>query len=77
MEILIPLAKRCPLAEFHVVGGNEKQIQDCVEKSDNIKNLVFHGFKPQNELPKYIKSFDVVIAPYTNSIRVNEKKTRQ
>ena len=74
MEILIPLAKRCPQVEFHVVGGNEKQIHECSQKSGNIKNLIFHGFKTQNELPSYIISFDAVIAPYSSYVKVSNKE---
>jgi glycosyltransferase involved in cell wall biosynthesis len=74
MEILIPLAKKCSKTEFHVVGGSEQQIRDCAEKAGHLANLIFHGFKSQQELPGYIVSFDAVIAPYTTVVKVNEKK---
>jgi glycosyltransferase involved in cell wall biosynthesis len=74
MEIIIPLAKRCPRIEFHVVGGSVQQTREIREKAGDLPNLVFHGFKPQKELPGYIASFDVAIAPYTSLIKVSEKR---
>jgi len=73
MEILIPLAAACPEVKFHVVGGNKGQIDENKLKAKGINNLVFHGFKSQQELPSYIASFDAVIAPYTSTVIVSEK----
>jgi glycosyltransferase involved in cell wall biosynthesis len=73
MEILIPLAQACPQIRFHVVGGNKSQIEENQKKTKGINNLVFHGFKGQQELPSYIASFDAVIAPYTSRVVVSEK----
>lgn len=76
MEILIPLAGACPEVQFHIVGGSGQQISEWKQKagSGNISNLVFHGFKSQEQIPAYISSFDAVIAPYTFYVKVSEKR---
>lgn len=76
MEIILPLAQTCNEIEFHIVGGNQKQIEKFVNEAreKELKNLIFHGFKSQMELPGYIASFDVVLAPYKGDVRVSEKK---
>jgi len=74
MEVLIPLSKRCAHVEFHVVGGSEQQVKEYNATAGQLPNLTFHGFKSQQELPDYIVSFDVLIAPYTGYIKVSEKK---
>ena len=74
MEILLPLARMCPTASFHVVGGQGQQIEALQAANADLRNITFHGFKGQQELPGYIASFDVLIAPYTNSVKVSEKR---
>jgi glycosyltransferase involved in cell wall biosynthesis len=73
MEILIPLAEQCPQIQFHILGGNSKQIAENKDRAKGLENLFFHGFKSQQELPSYVISFDAVIAPYTAYIKVSEK----
>ncbi|MBT1688326.1 glycosyltransferase family 4 protein [Dawidia soli] len=72
METLVPLAKACPEVQFHVVGGSTAQIQQLSARSSS--NVIFHGFKSQQELPAYIASFDILIAPYTRTVIVSGKK---
>lgn len=51
---------------FVLVGGKNNQIEEwkkyCKEK--NIKNILFTGFASQIDVPKYLKSADVLIMPY-------------
>jgi glycosyltransferase involved in cell wall biosynthesis len=72
METLIPLAKACPEVEFHVVGGTPAQIKQFGATASS--NVVFHGFKSQQEIPGYITSFNMLIAPYTRTVIVSEKQ---
>jgi glycosyltransferase involved in cell wall biosynthesis len=72
METLVPLARACPDVEFHVVGGTPAQIKQIGATASS--NVVFHGFKSQQELPAYIASFDILIAPYTRTVIVSEKQ---
>ena len=74
LEILVPLARVCSNVVFHVVGGNEEQVEKAKKEAGDVQNLVFHGFKSQQEIPGYISSFDVLIAPYSARVIVSEKK---
>jgi len=74
METLVPLARSCGDVAFHIVGGNESQIQKLKRETRDVQNLIFHGFKSQQEIPGYISSFSVLIAPYTDRVIVSEKR---
>ena len=76
METILPLAAVCPEMDFHIVGGNRAQIDDNAAKAIRLgaNNVFFHGFKSQMDLPGYVSSFDIVLAPYTANVRVSDKK---
>jgi len=66
MEIISRIVHLCPWANFHIVGGSEKEIafwkEKCAENSIP-PNLVFYGFMP-HALISYICSFlDVALLP--------------
>ena len=66
MEIISRIVHLCPWANFHIVGGSEKEIafwkERCAENSIP-PNLVFYGFMP-HALISYICSFlDVALLP--------------
>jgi len=63
MEIILPLARRCPWADFVVVGGKEEDLAYWKEKAAGIDNLCFAGYVPHSEVAKYIEEFDVVLLP--------------
>ena len=48
--------------EFHIVGGNKKEI-DFWKNQIHGKNVFFYGFKKQAELTSYLNSFDICLLP--------------
>jgi glycosyltransferase involved in cell wall biosynthesis len=49
------------------VGGNEQDIdyyQDIANKSGVSAKIIFTGWAKQEQIPIYLKSFDILIAPY-------------
>lgn len=62
IEIIAQIAPLAKDFNFHIVGGTENDIEywKSVIPWDNV---FFYGFKPQNELHKYINSFDVCLLP--------------
>lgn len=61
MEVVTRLAKRMTDAEFHVIGGTEKDLarwRPCAPE-----NLVFHGFVAHGELCDYYRRFDALLLP--------------
>ena len=70
IELIISLAKRMKWVEFHVVGGNEIEINYWQKQTKKIENIIFHGFFPNYKIKNYLISFDVLIAPYQNYVGV-------
>jgi glycosyltransferase involved in cell wall biosynthesis len=74
MEILLPLSREFPNIMFHVIGGEALQVEKLKIETKDSRNLIFHGFKSQSALPGYIASFNVLIAPYTSTVKVSDKR---
>jgi glycosyltransferase involved in cell wall biosynthesis len=70
MEIIAPLAQRCPWADFHVVGGREEDIARWRAQCGAQTNLTFHGFVPHGQTDGYRNAFDVVLAPFQRRITI-------
>lgn len=68
MEIVVPLARLCAWADFHVVGGTPEWIEHWRHEAAGCPNLFFHGFVPPSETGRYIAEFDIVLLP--NQTRV-------
>lgn len=69
IDIIIELAKHLPEYEFHIVGGNTKDIAYWKEQTTQ-SNLFFHGFIPPKDVYRYRNSCDILIAPYQNEVAV-------
>ncbi|HUT22272.1 MAG TPA: glycosyltransferase [Candidatus Bipolaricaulota bacterium] len=56
--------------DFVLVGGNKNQIGEWKKycAKENIGNVVFAGFAPQTDVPKYLKAADVLIMPYDTRV---------
>jgi glycosyltransferase involved in cell wall biosynthesis len=63
MEIVSRLAMSCPWADFHIVGGTDKDINFWKKQCSSIKNISFQSYIPHVEVAKYIQAFDIVILP--------------
>jgi glycosyltransferase involved in cell wall biosynthesis len=70
MEIISELVRRCHWADFHVVGGLEKDIAYWKKELQNCQNIHFYGFLPPSETNKYRQACDVLIAPYQRHVIV-------
>jgi len=70
IEIIFELAKACRWADFHLVGGTEKDICYWKEKLEQQANVIFHGFVPPSEAVTLRMAFDSVIAPYQQKIAI-------
>ena len=75
MEIIIPLAKRCPDVNFHIVGGRESDITCWKLKTGILKNVFFHGFYPHARVIQFMKKMDVLLVPNLRSVRCNDGNT--
>ena len=48
--------------EFHIVGGNDKEIEYWRSRIDS-KNVFFYGFVPHKKISSYINSMDICLLP--------------
>lgn len=69
MEIISKLVALCPGIDFHIVGGNEIDVDYWKNKLKPYNNVVFHGFIAPSETPSYGLAMDILIAPYLNKVQ--------
>jgi glycosyltransferase involved in cell wall biosynthesis len=68
MEVVAQLCRQAPFADFHVVGGLERDIEQWQAELGDQPNVRFHGFVPHARTAAYIAAFDVVLLPNQNRI---------
>ena len=66
IDIIIEIAKRVPDIDFHIIGGNDADI-NYWKKITNENNIFFHGHVAPSVVYKYRNSCDILLAPYQNS----------
>lgn len=67
MELIATLAGRMPRCVFHVVGGNDRDVQTW-QDSSLPPNVVLHGFVPHGMLTNYYRHFDMLMMPYQKQV---------
>ena len=75
MEIIIPLAGRCPDVNFHIVGGRDSDINFWKLKTGVLKNVFFHGYFPHARVLQFMRRMDVLLVPNLRSVRCNDGNT--
>jgi len=73
MEVVVELAKHCCWADFHVVGGKERDISHWKDLVRGLSNITFYGFIPHSKTISYIKSFDILLLPNQPEVQANGK----
>ena len=69
-DLFLSLAKSIPHVHFVWVGGRAEDIDSWKQRaaSQNIPNITFTGFIPNNDLPLYQAAADILLMPYSRSI---------
>jgi len=65
-DIICRIASIMPEYAFHVVGGEEEIVAYWIKYGktiNNNNNLFFYGYRNSNQIPYFLKIFDVVLAP--------------
>jgi glycosyltransferase involved in cell wall biosynthesis len=62
MEIIAEIATRLPEMDFHVVGGQERDIAHWRAHAPH-SNVMFHGHVPHAEVGRFLAAFDAVLLP--------------
>lgn len=67
IEIIIKLAQNFSKMTFHIVGGNDEELEYYKNEAGNLKNIIFHGFINPKDTYKYRNLCNVLLAPYINA----------
>lgn len=68
MELIADLVEECAWADFHIVGGTEEDIECWENKLQELENVEFHGFVAPSKVVRYLRSMDVLLAPYQEEV---------
>lgn len=68
VEIIHRVARAMPNTTFHIVGGKDQDLQYWRSRTEDLSNMVFHGFVQPRKVPNYLASFDVALAPYQQNV---------
>lgn len=70
IDLMLALAKRCPWAMFHLIGGMPDDIVDWKRQAGSLNNILFHGFVPPSESLLWQRRCHVLLAPYQAAVHV-------
>ncbi|MHA1757315.1 MAG: glycosyltransferase, partial [Promethearchaeota archaeon] len=57
--------------KFYIIGGTRSQIKYWKSLSKNNKKIIFLGFKDHSLVPFYLKSADILLAPYSKKCKTS------
>lgn len=69
------LARDRPDVTFHVVGGNQDDVEMWKTRTGDLSNMIFHGFVEPGRVGDYLVSFDALLAPYRRRVLGASGKT--
>lgn len=69
MELIAELVPLCPWADFHIIGGDDRDIAIWKARLSSCSNVRFHGFVAPAEVKFLVYGMDVALAPLRGSIR--------
>jgi glycosyltransferase involved in cell wall biosynthesis len=64
IDLILRMARECPWADFHMVGGTEEDIDRVRDDASDIENVTIHGFLPPAEAERIRVTMDILLAPY-------------
>ena len=70
IELIIDLAKKNINVNFHIIGGNNIDI-DFWKKKISSNNIIFYGHVQPKLVQIYLKKFDILIAPYQEKVLIS------
>ena len=70
IELILKLSKLMPSKRFHIVGGTSGYIKYYRNKTSGQKNIIFYGYVPFKKTRNFIKSADILLAPYQRVVNI-------
>lgn len=75
VELVIEIAKQCPWADFHIVGGSPGERLNIIATHAPSPNVHFRGRIPHAEVERALASFDALLAPYQERVLAADGRT--
>jgi glycosyltransferase involved in cell wall biosynthesis len=75
-DVVLALARVCPWAQFHLVGGTASDIERVSDRRAGLPNVHFHGFLPHPQAMRYVDACDVLLVPYQEDVGVHGGRTQ-
>jgi len=71
IELIIEIAKLCPLDKFILIGGPRKERELFLGETKNLglNNIRFKNYVPHSILPKYLFCCDILLMPYQRKFK--------
>lgn len=70
IDIILEVAKSLKDVEFHIVGGNQNDI-NYWKSQIQTDNVIFHGFVSPSLVASYRNDCDILVAPYQKEVAVS------
>ncbi|MEG4987603.1 glycosyltransferase family 4 protein [Microcoleus sp. BR0-C5] len=66
VDMLVDVAKELPLIQFAIAGGDSSQVTayQQLAKSQQVNNIKFLGYQPQNQLASLLQAADILAHPH-------------
>ncbi|MGD2026987.1 MAG: glycosyltransferase family 4 protein [Anaerolineales bacterium] len=70
VELFLGLAENFPRVQFMWVGGRTQDVDYWRERAERLKldNVIFTGFVPNADLPRYQAAADILLMPYGRQV---------
>jgi glycosyltransferase involved in cell wall biosynthesis len=75
IELIAELVRRCPWADFLIVGGAPDIVERWRGRLAGHANVRFCGQVPHAEVPDYLAGCQVVLAPYAKRVLISDGRT--
>lgn len=72
IDLLLQVARKCPEIDFILAGGSQDERRDLPSQAS--ANIEFTGFLPPRDVPAFLKSCMVLVAPYQHNVCAAEGK---
>jgi len=69
LDLIARIAKIRPDYGFHILGGEKSRVHS-LSQNNKYKNIHFYGHCDHSDVPSFLKSFDVCVAPYQHKALV-------
>lgn len=74
VELILELARRLPQFEFHLIGGNERELTSWRARGER-PNVTLHGFVAPGTLSRCYQDLDVLLMPYQRRVGVQSGRS--